>query len=528
MFELNSPPRHLDEAFATLFQSGGLDAPGRAYESELFAAASAPNLAFIAPQAAQKSTPDNAEIAALANGGATFHPDEIAPRDDLRESPSARWRLKSSVVRILKSDVAPDQRSYSVCGCGHAAKKMVDGELETVDSVRLYRRGEGEKPSVTVAGTLKCQSPWLCPSCAPSRALKRKNRVLEVVEHTEAMGGISAFVTLTVSHTREMPLQHVKHILSTASRKARQGKGWKKIEAQGGVLGVVQGIEVLHNKRTGWHYHAHLLVPCLGDAASVRQAMRDLVARYMRQVRKLGGTAKKIGQDVQIVRDTEEDAERISKYASKGSASWEIAGGLKSARERESRTPWDLAQLANAGDAEAKGLFLEYAECIVGTRSCVVSAALAKKLHLQPENDDDDKAEYVLDEEHAPVIEILTERWRKLMSYGLAWRVIGAVEQGQETAAVEQVVSDLIHGIDCREARSRYESKPKPAKVDARSLASSIVSKRQAGYSWRQAEKAAVSDVKKTFKVFGQEYELPDTDELGRAISYEMIDLWGG
>lgn len=475
----------------------------------------------------------------LANRGATFHPDEIQHTDDLKESPSARWRLKSSVVKLLKSKCHDGERGIAVCGCGHAAKTMLNGELQTVDSVRLYR-GDGEKPSVTVGGTFKCQSPWLCPTCAPARAVKRKNRLQEVMEHTDAMGGCSAFVTLTVRHNVEMSLKQVKDMLSTASRRARQGKGWKKIQEMGDVLGVVQGIEVLHNKRTGWHYHAHLLVPCVGkredpknlatvrsvDPAKVRAAMRKLVARYMREIRKLGGSAKKVGQDVQIVRDTEADAARVSQYASKGSASWEIAGGLKSARNRVSRTPWDLAQLANAGDADAKALFLEYAENIIGTRSCVVSASLAKKLYLPLEENDDDQAVMVDDEEQAPVVEVLTEKWRKLMSYGLAWRVIGAVEQGQDSEAVEKVVKDLIYGIDCREAKARHAHKVKPVKLDAAEIAASIVERRRYGNTWKQAEKTAVSDFKRTMKIMGREVELPDADELGRAVSRQIEINW--
>jgi len=498
MIVSKTPPKHISEAFDALFNSAPVGVSGSERQ---------------------------AEGPCLANRGATFHPDEIQVTDDLKESPSARWRLKSTVVKLLKSQCQTGERSYSVCGCGHAGNYMADGELQTVDSVRLFR-GVGERPSVTVGGTFKCQSPWLCPSCGPSRALKRKNRLQEVMEHTDAMGGTSAFVTLTIRHKIGMSLKEVKDMLSTASRKARQGKGWKNIQAMADVLGVVQGVEVLHNKRTGWHYHSHMLVPCLGDPVAVRAAMRKLVARYMREVRKLGGSAKKVGQDVQIVRDTDTDAARVSQYASKGSASWEIAGGLKSARERESRTPWDLAQLANAGDADAKALFLEYAENIVGTRSCVVSASLAKKLHLKPEANDDDQAVLVDDEEQAPVVEILTEKWRKLMSYGLAWRVIGAVEQGQDSAAVESVIRDLIHGVDCREAKARYDAKPKPAKVDVAVLAAAVVGKRQMGQSWAQAEKSAVSDLKRTMKIMGREVVLPDADELGRAVSREIEINW--
>lgn len=323
-----------------------------------------------------------------------------------------------------------------------------------------------------------------------------------------------------------MALEEVKRLLATASRKARQGRKWREIQEIAEVLGVIQGVEVLHNRLTGWHYHAHLLVPCLGTPEQIRKAMRQLVARFIREVRKLGGVAKRAGQDIQVIKDTDEDSEKVTHYISKGSASWEIAGGLKSARARASRTPWDLAQLANAGDAEAKALFLEYAENIVGTRSCVVSASLAKKLELENKADDDDKMVLEEDLEQAPVVEVIIEKWRKLMSYGLAWRVIGAVEQGQDSAAVSQVVSDLIYGIDCREAKARYNAKPKPQKADVSVLAAAVVSQRQMGQSWAQAEKTAVADFKRTMKIMGREVELPDAGELGRAVSRQIETNW--
>jgi len=412
MFEPNTPPKHLSEAFSALFSGAPTD--------------------VLAPVQPPRS-------GGLANGGATFPPTEKNEAvDDLKESPSARWRTKSTICKILKSARAPGERSYAVCGCGHAASFMADGELQAVDAIRLYRLGGvgGVKPSVKVSGTFRCQSPWLCPTCAPARAVKRQERLQEVLKMTEVKGGSCAFVTLTVSHKMAMSLAEVKNLLATASRKARQGRKWQDIQKIAEILGVVQGVEVLHNRLTGWHYHAHLLVPCLGTPEKVMEAMRKLVARFIREVRKLGGMAKRAGQDIQVVRDTDEDSEKVTHYVSKGSASWEIAGGLKSARARLSRTPWDLAQLANGGDAHAKALFLEYADTIVGTRSCVVSPALAKKLDLQNAPDDDDKMVVEEDLEQAPVAEIITEKWRKLMSYGLAWRVINAVEVGRDSAAV--------------------------------------------------------------------------------------------
>lgn len=484
----------------------------------------APQGAFARPQAAQ-----------LANRGATF-PDEVKPRreaelhstEDLRKSISARWRLKNTVARILKENPkGEDGRSYAVCGCGYAAKmKNEDGDLVSLPSVRILRRDEGEKPYVS--GSMRCESPWLCPTCGPKKAQDRQEKLKEVIERTDALGGTSAFVTLTISHKRSDRLKELKKVLSEASRKARQGRKWKDLQELGGVLGVVQCVEVLHSLRTGWHYHAHLLVPCEGDPKAVGQAMRNFVARFMREVRKLGGKAEKIGQDIQIIRMDDKSVDQVAFYASKGSAAWEIAGGLKEARDRASRNPWDLVQLANAGDEGAKALFVEYAEAIVGTRSGVVSAALAKKLCMEPSKDDDDAATMVDEEDddhdHDISVEILTESWRKLMSYGVAWKVLEAAEHGDEPQ-VEGVIFDLLEEIDGREyqrqiANMQSEKEARIAYVTARSVAEGIMHHRRLGETFSRAKTLAIADIKAEFTFRGKkDFVLPSDAEIGRAVS---------
>lgn len=507
--------------------------PGKAAVVESSALFQKTDNSFSVPLHGASVAESSSVLAALANRGARFpeivdSTEELKVVDELKESTALRWRLKSSVVGILKA--REGERSYAVCGCGHAAQsKGEDGQLQTVSSVRLYGKSD-DRPTVGVSGVLRCQSPWLCPTCAPGRAKQRRERLKDVMERTDALGGASAFVTLTISHKLEMSLGEVKALLSKASRRARQGRKWKEIQEIGGVLGVVQGVEVLHNKRTGWHYHAHLLVPCTERPYWVRKAMRELVDRYLVEVSKLGGKAEPIGQDVQVVRDTVIDGDRVANYATKGSASWEIAGGLKSARARESRTPWDLAQLANAGDEEAKRLFVEYAENIIGTRSCVVSAALAKKLHMQAA-DDDDEPDMKHGEDEAPVIEIVTDKWRKLLSYGVAWKVIDAVEQGQETEAVADVVDELMSDIDRREARkwAEYQAREKArrtVRIEADELAQTIVSNRRAEITWSRSKRLAVDYHVRQLKQTGRTFVLPSEDEIGRAVVRQIEARW--
>lgn len=465
----------------------------------------------------------------LENRGATFplvvNQDSLKDENgkiDLRKSVSARWQLKHEAVGILRNNPKPDGSTYAVCGCGYGAVfKNADGDLEGVDAVDIYRR----RGRVGVSGALRCNSPWLCPSCAPARAEKRRANLDEVFDRTSAMQGVTAFVTLTIRHKKSDTLAELKRIQSTASRKARQGRAWLAIKEKAQILGVVQGVEVLHNINTGWHYHAHIAVPCLTDESTAFSAMDAFVARYIECVRAEGGDALEQAQDVKILINT--DTNEAVNYMAKGSASWEIAGSLKEARDRKSRTPWDLIKLSSAGDEEAKSLFVEYAENIVGTRSCVISPSLAKALMMDVPDEDDDLVDAEFNasecEDTEIVVSVLTDSWRKLMSYGVAWRVINAVEIGYDTAACESLVSDLLGDIQQREWAIEKENRADQAEANKEYLSVGdviyhVIEFRKMGMSASTAKIKSIQYLKDHYRKSGKIAVMPDESDVDMLI----------
>lgn len=370
---------------------------------------------------------DRPEETILDNRGATFPPDPKSEAQEVWKPKNApRWRLKAQVVGLLRPE--DGSRGPAVCGCGRPGHE--------VEEVTLHRRESG---AAGVGGVYRCDSPWLCPTCAPARAQRRKERLQEVIVATEALGGDCAFVTLTLQHDLSLRLVDAKRVLSAASRAARQGREWIRIKTAGGIIGIVQGVEALHSTRTGWHFHAHLIVSSSKTGDELLAAVEEFVDRYLAEVRKRGLQAKKQGQDVQIVWDGQ-----ASDYASKGSAAWEVAGGLKDARSAVSRTPWQLAQLADAGDEAAKILFLEYAETMPGTRSCVVSASLADALDLAADDDDDAPGE---DQDLSEFGEVLgtvpSSTWGRIISRRKAHQVFAAIEDGDTWVTINDLVQRL-------------------------------------------------------------------------------------
>lgn len=342
-----------------------------------------------------------------------------------------------------------------------------------------------------VSGVYRCGSPWLCPVCSVSKAFERSERVQQAAVATYARGGQVGLLVLTASHSRKMLLQDVKKLVQGASSKARKGRAWVKAQGDLGILGVIVGQEVTYGDN-GWHYHQHLNVPvdgpteaeeacAAGDADLLETIVRKrawraaqwLAKAYTEEIRKAGGkVSSKHGCRFRVADDWED----ASDYTAKGSMAWEVAGGHKDKTKAEtSMTPWDIAEAAASGDAFMRHRWNEYVEVMPGTRSCVVSAALAKELGVAatpPEEGEQELHERddIIGRVDAPV-------WSRWMRFGLAATFLSRVEIGGAegfAAAVEATEGDadpIERAIAARkmaaEERARQTHAPTPEHIAA-------------------------------------------------------------
>lgn len=379
----------------------------------------------------------------LGKGGATFHQNEakrrVAPPflsslsssfsservTDFTSTSSAprRWNLLDKVQKLCRPE-DKNKRGPAVCGCGRP------GHL--VDEINVHlRAGKDGKARASVSGVYRCGSPWLCPTCAPHKALERAERVQEVAKATYECGGNVVLVVLTASHGPKTTLAEIKKLVSTASRKARSGKAWKSIEAEHNVLGVVVGQEVTFSKVNGPHYHQHLSIPVGGTASAALAAGQAVAARYREAIEQAGGKVSgKHGCHVRVARD----ATDASDYTAKGSAAWEVAGGpgKTGTKRKTSLTPWDIAELAFKGDRWARERWNEYVKEMPGTRSCVISARLAANLGLLPAGDEE-SGEQVVHEADEVVGSLPSQVWRNLIRVSLASTFLARVEIGDRS-----------------------------------------------------------------------------------------------
>lgn len=429
-------------------------------ERKVRAAVSACLDASARPQAAQRSL----EAAALGSGGATVpqggnegHPLPLPSFETSQfkgSSTVSRWALLAKIQKLCKPE-GEGERGPSVCGCG------MPGEGATHVNIHLRYGQQTGEIRAGVSGIYRCRSPWLCPTCAPAKALERAKNVQAAADATFQRGGMAALVVLTASHSKDMSLAFVKGLVQTASSKARKTRAWVKASERYSILGVICGQEVTYSIENGWHYHQHLsvlvdgptgfeIVAANGDAEKLREMVAKrtkaagdwLAEAYKEKIRCAGGkVSDKHGCKVRVAYD----AEDASEYTTKGSMAWEVSGGHKDETKGESSlTPWDIATLAADGDKFMYARWKEYENTMPGSRSCVVSAALSKKLGIVVQKDAEGD-EQVHHENDDVVGRVVAPVWKRWMRHGLASTFLLRVEYGGEAGfadAVEQTNAD--------------------------------------------------------------------------------------
>ncbi|WP_349963507.1 protein rep [Rhizobium sp. ZPR3] len=368
------------------------------------------------------------------------------PKAEARGGVVARWKLKHTVSEILRDVTQPGKSTPGVCKCGTAGYQA--------EAVHLVRRGA--RPGVK--GVYFCDSPWLCPSCAPRRAAERAERVQRVFDATERKGGAVVFLTLTVQHVKGQALADLKKLVMSACTKARQGKPWQLAKERYGIAGVMVGPEVTWSPAHGWHFHLHVAVPMLlqGDWSSVvaraEEGGRWIVGRYRDYIKAAGGHADDAGQDVQVMWRQED----LADYLAKGSGAWEVASAGATKQGKKGLTPWDLAARASA--TRYRALFAEYAAAMPGTRSCVITKTLADALGIEPEGDEDAPGVDEAEEDDVEIVgSVEPPRWHRLLRGGHVPAVFQAVEDRRPWEDIDRMMTALLDPPPPSHAPSAWE-----------------------------------------------------------------------
>ncbi|MFF2354915.1 hypothetical protein ACFVVL_34755, partial [Kitasatospora sp. NPDC058115] len=292
-----------------------------------------------------------------------------------------------------------------------------------------FHGNEGTGRAATFSGLVRCGSVWSCPPCAAAIRAKRSAE-LEVfaVAWLEAGRGIY-MATLTAPHWKHVRLLTQFGKFAEGWRGVGQGAWWtgravvrdkapvpwarrhdyddlpKDIEprevdgelvvwrqgwkARRGIRGVTRTIEVTHGAN-GWHSHLHVLLwttePATRKQADVLQ--EELYKRWAARCKAVGLPTPDREHGVRVdpaIRQADgsmplglikylakvQDRDVVTKEVTARPLANEMTrSDDKLARGAKGRTPFQLAELAIAGDEKALGLWREYEQATRG-RQCL-------------------------------------------------------------------------------------------------------------------------------------------------------------
>lgn len=317
----------------------------------------------------------------------------------------------------------PSERGPSVCGCGKAGFQA--------EEVTFHLKEDG---TAKAGGVLHCDSAWLCPVCAPKKGKERQERIAEVFDHVKAYSdGQMVMCTVTVKHGRGDPLENLKQAVQTASRKARQGKPWQVRQKRHNVIGAISAPEVTWSEANGWHFHIHTAILLRDGAEEAEELGRWFIERYMSYIQIQGFNALVQGQDVSLI----EDEERLAEYLSKGvnrnrSLAWEMAGQATKRARAHGLHPFEILEGAS-GDPRMATLWREYAAAMKGTRSCIVTKAIAEKLGMEPDAEEEEAPREATSEEEV-IGSLPSDVWNTVMNRFKGSTVLSILEEGGREA----------------------------------------------------------------------------------------------
>ena len=148
------------------------------------------------------------------------------------------WRLKS-LFRIEKviREIGQESRAKRMGICGN--------------TINILRKQENGYESVLFKPELRCKDR-LCPVCNSFRAsiLARK------VEKSGKEMINPHMLTITASLENRFDLKVAFKNFKDSMKKLKRDKSWFKKYIHGGI----DHIEVVFNKKTGWHIHSHMIV----------------------------------------------------------------------------------------------------------------------------------------------------------------------------------------------------------------------------------------------------------------------------
>lgn len=220
-------------------------------------------------------------------------------------------------------------------------------------TVQVQRRPDG---GTSRCGVLSCGSVWACPVCASKIYLGRAE---ELKGAMRAWGGFTFLLTETLRHWEGNDLRKLRKVLSSAHGSLWRGKRGMRRRNEWGLVHTVRGLEVTHGA-AGWHPHLHTLMFCTREPTS--EMIDELKLAWIRAVE------KRLGKEHAPSFEHGLDVKRTNAAEYLAKLGLEVASIESKSGRNGSRSPWQIAKDAAAGDEPSRALWRSYCRDMLGAR----------------------------------------------------------------------------------------------------------------------------------------------------------------
>ena len=208
-------------------------------------------------------------------GAAASEPRSGEPRDITKSvtPPVREYDRQAEITRYVRRGISRKMLwSQAFIDSGQGRKKSAETDMRLVGREVLRPAFCGQRLSdyadlrlnvsglASYAGVMKCSSVWSCPTCAATVRQRRSMEIGKAVEAHQKAGGGLLFLTLTMRHTKTMPLAFTLDALLEAFRRTVRGAPWKRQADDLGLIGFIKAVEITVSDGDGWHPHLHVLL----------------------------------------------------------------------------------------------------------------------------------------------------------------------------------------------------------------------------------------------------------------------------
>lgn len=172
-------------------------------------------------------------------------------------------------------------------------EKLLSGQGDQQGCGRKIRRGRPGSSTQVLTHHVWCRRKWLCPVCGYTAASLEGRRLERRLRRWIGLGGGLAVLTLTVAHNPIDPLAVLWCHLDQGWATMQRGRTWRTAGQSFGFAGFVRVTEVVHNPRTGWNVHSHVLLflDRESDQTDLEGLQHVLARRFTQGVIDSGGQA---------------------------------------------------------------------------------------------------------------------------------------------------------------------------------------------------------------------------------------------